>query len=357
MPPKPQATVTLEEIILSSSPAQREVIVSLRDRVNEAERHANELQSELNFARQRIVELESDVQAAQTHAPNIPAPQTNLEELIAQLKSQHQAQVEAHRRQTTEKIHNLEDTTFDAEAALQTSVSRSMRPLPKNFEFIDLLQLREQYTADGYAPASPVQQPLVKEFVSHIDGVRQCTKDNRFAQLYYDPIKADLLRRIRDLTPIHAARQDNIRQQQINIGPFLQCRHRGSPCRCHDNVISHVRQLHRQLLSDQIVILDDQNRHVSGPSSGGARGPLRKRALVEADGRRGGKVQRLGLAVDGHDNGAVSASQLLGGQPPRLVAEQPRGRSVKVTIGPGGQQVVTRNVGREHANPRLTQGV
>jgi hypothetical protein len=192
-------SVTLEEIIISMPPQQREVIATLRDRAYEAERRAQELESELSFSRQRLVELENELAAASSHPPSVPAPQTNLEELIAQLKAQHQGQVEAVRRHTTEKIHNLDDTSYDAEAALQTSVTRSMRPLPKNFEFVDLLQMREQFTAEGFAPASPLQRPLINEFVIHIDGVRQCTKDNRFAQLYFDPIKADLLRRMFDV--------------------------------------------------------------------------------------------------------------------------------------------------------------
>jgi hypothetical protein len=198
MPPT-NPTITLEEIIIAMPPAHREVVAALRDRVFDAERRSAELESEIAFARQRIVELENDVAAAMSHPPSVPAPQTNLAELISQLKAQHQGMVEAIRRHTTEKIHGLDDTAFDAEAALQTSVSRSMRPLPKSFEFVDLMQMREQFTTDGFAPSSQLQQPLIKEFVVHIDGVRQCTKDGRFAQLYFDPIKADLLRKMFDM--------------------------------------------------------------------------------------------------------------------------------------------------------------
>lgn len=198
MPPG-NPTVTLEDIILTLPPSHREVIADLRGRQYESARRVDELESELTFAKQRVVELENELAAAVSNPPQVPAPQSNLQELIAQLKAQHQAEVETVRRQTTEKMHSLDDPSFDAEGSLASSTSRSLKPLPKNFEFVDLMQLREGFTAEGFAPSSPLQQPLISEFINHIDGVRQCTKDGRFAQLYYDPVKADLLRRMFDM--------------------------------------------------------------------------------------------------------------------------------------------------------------
>src|SRR5258708_21089014 len=47
---------------------------------------------------------------------------------------------------------------------------------------------------------------------------------------------------------------------------------------------------------------------------------------VQAHGRGSGQVQALGLAVDGNGDSVVGKRDEFGGKPPRLVAEQPRGR-------------------------------
>ena len=55
--------------------------------------------------------------------------------------------------------------------------------------------------------------------------------------------------------------------------------------------------------------------------------PLGAGAGVEADRRGGGEVEALGAAVDRDPDPVVGERGQLGGQPPRLVAEQPGGRA------------------------------
>src|SRR5659263_690269 len=58
---------------------------------------------------------------------------------------------------------------------------------------------------------------------------------------------------------------------------------------------------------------------------GSSGGPLSASESVKADARRGSKVERLSVTVHRHPDDGVGEGPVLQGEPPRLVAEQPRG--------------------------------
>lgn len=193
------ANTTLEDIIISLPSGQRSVLVQMRSQL-ETLRQANlELEAELTFSKQRVAELENRLKAQAMPAASVPAPILTLQDLIAGLKQQHTNQVDTMRRKMAEALHKLDDPNFDAFITLQQATSRALRPLPKNYEFVDLLALRELLLGENYFPTNPQQQSLVNEFVSHLDGIRQCTKDGKSANIHYDAPRLDIIKRILDM--------------------------------------------------------------------------------------------------------------------------------------------------------------
>ena len=195
-----QQRVPIEEVLLSLQiPSHRQSVADLRSNFIDLQRHVAELETESRFLRNRVAELESILQVKAEVPVTVPAPIKTLEDLISQLKTQFQQKIEEARRKGAEDVRNADDPGFDATLELQRSASRAMKPLPKNFEFVDLQQMRDSLIQEGYTPTSPLYAPHINEFVSQIDSIRQCTKDQRFAHMYRDPIRADTLRKMFDM--------------------------------------------------------------------------------------------------------------------------------------------------------------
>ncbi|CUG92158.1 unnamed protein product [Bodo saltans] len=190
---------SLEEILLSMpNPRHRQVISDLRSNNIELQRYVTELQGELSTLRNRCASLESQVQESHEKPVSLPAPVKSLEDLISGLRQQFLQRIETIRRTGAEDVRNADDSSFDAPLVVHQTLSKTMRPIPKSFEFIDLMALRDSLQQEGTAPNGPLQAPLIVEFVSHLDAVRQCTRDGRIAHMHRDPIKQDTLRRLFD---------------------------------------------------------------------------------------------------------------------------------------------------------------
>jgi hypothetical protein len=195
-----QQRTPIEEVLLALQiPSHRQSVADLRSNFFDIQRHVGELETECRFLRNRVAELETLLQVKAEVPVTVPAPIKTLEDLISQLKTQFQQKIEEMRRKAAEDVRNADDPAFDAALELQRSATRAMKPLPKNFEFVDLQQMRDSLLQEGYTPTSPLYVPHITEFVAHIDSIRQCTKDQRFAHMYRDPIRADTLRKMFDM--------------------------------------------------------------------------------------------------------------------------------------------------------------
>ncbi len=190
--------MALEDVILSLPAGHRAAVADLKATNEDLRRKQFELETDLTFAKQRAAELESTLAGLSAPKVVVAAPANNLQDLISTLQQSHHSKVDAIRRKCSDEIRNLDDPNFDAYLTLQQSVSRNLRAMAKNFDFVDLVQVKESIATPGFAPTSPLQAPLVAELINHCDAVRQCTKDGRFCRMYYDPVKMDILRRMFD---------------------------------------------------------------------------------------------------------------------------------------------------------------
>lgn len=189
---------TLDEVILSLPVAHRFVVAEVKQQLAEQSQKIQDLTIELEVSKTRQKELEAALASREIPQVQIVSSVRSLDELLTVLKQEHTARVDAIQRRTAENVRQLEDPNFDAYFTLQQSISRHMKPPPIQYEYVDLLTMRESIMNDGYIPTNPVQTPLVNEFVSQLDGIRQCSKDNRHAFMFRDSTRADLLRRLFD---------------------------------------------------------------------------------------------------------------------------------------------------------------
>lgn len=192
------AKFTLDEVILTLPVAHRYVVAELKQQLAEQTQKISELQTELDVSRTRQRELEGALASREVPQVRIVSAVKTLEELTTTLQQEHTAKVDTIQRRTAENVRQLEDPNFDAHFTLQQSTSRNMKPPPASYEYVDLYTMRESIMNDGYTPTNPVQTPLIETFVSQLDGIRQCSRDNRHAFMHRDATRAELLRRLYD---------------------------------------------------------------------------------------------------------------------------------------------------------------
>lgn len=203
------ADVTIEDIILMLPVKERAVVVRMREEFQQERNRNLELESQLRNVNQRIADLETQLsqeksqKELQTAIAGAGGPNTSAHTLLHNtfqiLRAHHNNAVDSVRRRTAEAIQTMDDTQYDAASALKTSVNRTLRPTPKTFELVDLLQMKQNLVGEGHAPQSANLFQFVREFTDHIDAVRQCSKDSQHAFIHNDAIRANLLRKVFDL--------------------------------------------------------------------------------------------------------------------------------------------------------------
>jgi hypothetical protein len=204
------ADTSIEDAILILPPKERQVVVDMRNALQNERNRNLELEQNMRNLNTKIIELESllaeersrsqlhSVHAASSLNKNQPA-HTMLHDTFLCLKAQHNAAVDSTRRRAAEQVQTMDDSQFDATTALHNSVSRTLRPTPKTFEYVDMLGLKNSVAGEGHAPTTPTMFQFVKEFTDHIDAVRQCSRDSHHSFIHNDAVRANLLRKVFDL--------------------------------------------------------------------------------------------------------------------------------------------------------------
>lgn len=204
------ADTSIEDAILILPPKERHVVVEMRNALQEERNRNLDLEQHVRQLNTKIIELDAALQeeksksqlgtvSAAAGSNRNHSAHSMLHDTFACLKAQHIAAVDSVRRRTAEQIQTMDDTQFDAATALQNSVSRTLRPTPKTFEYVDMIALKNSVAGEGHAPSTPTMMQFVREFTDQIDAVRQCSRDSQHSFVHNDAVRSNLLRKIFDL--------------------------------------------------------------------------------------------------------------------------------------------------------------